>query len=322
MATVYRARDLKHERNVAIKVLHPELSKFGYNPERFLREIRLVAGLTHPHILPLHDSSESDSLLFFVMPLVDGDSLRARLRSQRLLPIDEALWIARVVAAALDYAHRNDVLHRDIKPENILFQEGQPLVTDFGVGRAISACCDDFTDVGLAVGTPEYMSPEQASADETIDGRSDQYALACVLCEMLTGRPPFTGSTLQETVAQQITHEAQPLRQIRPDVPAAVEAAITKAMAKNPTDRFATAAAFGEAIEPPGTVAQLQQERAVSQLPRDGTIAVLPFVNTSKDSETQYLSDGVTDELIYALAKVNGLQVVSPPPTSVVPWPM
>jgi serine/threonine-protein kinase len=311
MATVYRARDLKHERNVAVKVLHPELSTSGYNPERFLREVRLVAGLTHPHILPLHDSGECDKLLFFVMPLVDGDSLRARLRFHRRLPIHEALWIARVVAAALDYAHRNDVLHRDIKPENILFQEGQPLVTDFGVGRAISACCDDLTEMGLAVGTPEYMSPEQASADETIDGRSDQYGLACVLYEMLAGRPPFSGSTLQETIALHATQEVQPLQSIRPDVPSAIDAAIAKALAKNPGDRFATAAAFGEAIEPSGAVAELPPEPAASQLLRDGAIAVLPFVNNNRDSDTEYLSDGVTDELINALVNVDGLQVVS-----------
>ncbi|UCD24628.1 MAG: protein kinase [Gemmatimonadota bacterium] len=311
MATVYRARDIKHEREVAIKVLNPELSRSGYHPERFLREIRLVAGLTHPHILPLHDSGERDGLLFFVMPLVDGDSLRTRLRARGQLDIDEALWIGRVVAAALDYAHRKDVLHRDIKPENILFQEGQPLVADFGVGRAISDCCDEFTEVGFAVGTPEYMSPEQATAEESIDGRSDQYALACMLYEMLVGHPPFTGSTIQETIAQHVSHEAQPLRSIRPDVPSAIGEAIAKALAKDPVDRFATAAAFGEAIEPPSKSLRLQREPAASQLPRDGTIAVIPFVNSSNESETQYLSDGITDELIYTLAKVKGLQVVS-----------
>jgi serine/threonine protein kinase/Tfp pilus assembly protein PilF len=311
MATVYRAWDLKHERNVALKVLHPELAKSGYNPERFVREIRLVAGLTHPHILPLHDSDECDGLLFFVMPLVDGDSLRARLQYEGRLRLDEALWIARVVAAALDYAHRNDVLHRDIKPENILFQEGQPLVTDFGVGRAISACCDDFTEVGLAVGTPEYMSPEQANADDAIDGRSDQYALACVLYEMLAGRPPFSGSTLQETIALHATREVSPLQGIRPDVPVAIDAAIAKALAKDPADRFATTAAFGEAIEPPARVAELPPEPAASRIPRDGTIAVLPFVNMGIDSDAEYFSDGITDELINALVKVDGLQVVS-----------
>jgi serine/threonine-protein kinase len=311
MATVYRARDLKHERNVAVKVLRPELSKSAYNPERFLREIRLVASLTHPHILPLHDSGERAGLLFFVMPLVDGDSLRARLRTHPRLPVDEALWIARVVAAALDYAHRNDVLHRDIKPENILFQEGQPLVTDFGVGRAISTCCDELIEAGLAVGTPEYMSPEQASADETIDGRSDQYGLACVLYEMLAGRPPFSGSTLQETIALHATQEVQSLRAIRSDVPAAIDAAIAKALAKDPGARFATAAAFGESIEPSGTSPKRPPELAVSQLLRDGAIAVLPFVNTNQDGEMEYLSDGVTEELISALVKVDGLQVVS-----------
>lgn len=311
MATVYRAWDLKHERNVALKVLHPELAKSGYNPERFIREIRMVAGLTHPHILPLHDSGECDGLLFFVMPLVDGDSLRARLQYEGRLRLDEALWIARVVAAALDYAHRNDVLHRDIKPENILFQEGQPLVTDFGVGRAISACCDDYTEVGLAVGTPEYMSPEQANADDAIDGRSDQYALACVLYEMLAGRPPFFGSSLEQTLALHATQEVSPLQRIRPDVPAAIDAAIAKALAKDPADRFATAAAFGEAIEPPTRVAELPPEPAATRIPRDGTIAVLPFVNISNDSDVEYFSDGVTDELINALVKVDGLQVVS-----------
>jgi serine/threonine-protein kinase len=311
MATVYRARDLKHERNVAVKVLSPELSKTEYNSEGFVREIRMVASLTHPHILPLHDSGERDGFLFFVMPLVDGGSLRARLRSQRRLPVDEALWIAREVAGALDYAHRNDVLHRDIKPENILFQEGQPLVTDFGVGRAISACCDELAEAGFAVGTPEYMSPEQAIADETIDGRSDEYGLACVLYEMLAGHPPFSGSTIQETIARHAAQEVQPLQRIRPDVPSAVGDAINKALAKNPRDRFATAAAFGESIEPTGIATEESKKANGSQLLRDGAIAVLPFVNKSQDNELEYLSDGVTDELINALVNVDGLQVVS-----------
>ncbi|MFQ5551316.1 MAG: protein kinase, partial [Gemmatimonadales bacterium] len=310
MATVYLARDLKHDRNVALKVLRPELAA-SLGPDRFLREIRFVASLTHPQILPLHDSDECDGFLYYVMPFVEGGSLRSHMDREGRLPVDEALSIARAVTAALDHAHRRDVLHRDIKPENILLQEGQPLVADFGVARAISECCDDLTGVGMTVGTPAYMSPEQAAADEVLDGRSDLYALACVVYEMLTGEPPFAGVGPQQTMARHATEAARPIRMLRADVPAPVEAVLAKALAKDPAHRHAYAREFGEAL----AVAALQGDPGATDVTapsiREHAIAVLPLVNASPEPENEYFSDGVTDELINALAQVEGLRVAS-----------
>jgi serine/threonine-protein kinase len=309
MGTVFLAEDLKHDRHVAIKVLHPELASHGYHPERFLREIKTVAGLTHPNILPLHDSGERGGFLFFVMPFVEGESLRRRLIRDRQLGIDEAIRITRTVAGALDYAHKNDVLHRDIKPENILFQEGQPLVADFGVSRAISECCDDLGEAGAVVGTPEYVSPEQASAEDELDGRSDVYSLACVLYEMLAGGPPFGGSDVREILARQVAEAAPPVRSARAEVPGAVGRVLGKALEKDPAERYATAADFRDAL---GEALSQPEHPAFAPARRDATIiAVLPFVNASSDPDSEYLSDGITDELINALTKVDGLQVVS-----------
>jgi serine/threonine-protein kinase len=193
MATVFLAQDLKHDRKVALKVLHPELAA-TLGPERFLREIRVAARLNHPHIVPLHDSDKAGDLLFYVMPYVDGESLRAKLVREGRLALDDALNIARGVASALDYAHRQGVVHRDIKPENVMMHEGEALVTDFGIAKAVRAAgAESITQTGLAIGTPTYMSPEQASGEKDPDGRSDVYSLGCVLFEMLTGQPPFTG---------------------------------------------------------------------------------------------------------------------------------
>jgi serine/threonine-protein kinase len=307
MATVYLATDRKHERQVAIKVLHPDLVSHGYHPERFLREIRIIASLTHPQILPLHDSDECEGFLYYIMPFVAGGSLRHRLERDAPLPVDDTIVIARAVAAALDYAHRHDVLHRDIKPENILFNEGQPVIADFGVARAISICCDDLTAAGIAIGTPAYMSPEQATGDENLDARSDLYALACVVYEMLTGTPPFTGANARQTMARQALEPPPSVRAPRPDVPPGVEGAILRALAKDPEDRFPTTVEFAEALSAPTSGA----EHLFPAPDARRTIAVLPFVNASPDPENEYLSDGITDELINALAKVEGLHIAS-----------
>ena len=249
MATVYLAHDLKHERDVAIKVLHPDLGA-ALGGERFLSEIRTTARLQHPHILPLLDSGEADGLLYYVMPLVTGETLRARLEREKLLPIDDSVLIAREVADALGYAHSLGVIHRDIKPENILLQGGHALVADFGIALAVqSAGGSRMTQTGLSLGTPQYMSPEQAMGERTIDARSDIYALGAVLYEMLTGDPPFTGSTVQAIVAKVLTERPTAPRAVRDTVPAHVERAVLTALAKLPADRFASARAFIDAME-------------------------------------------------------------------------
>jgi serine/threonine-protein kinase len=309
MAVVYLAEDLKHARKVAIKVLVPSGVSPSYEPQRFLREIRIAARLSHPQILPVHDSGECDGFLYFVMPYAGCDTLRDRLQREGPLPIDVALRIARAVGAALSYAHRHNVIHRDIKPENILLQEGEPVVADFGVATAISAAAGDsiyITDRGFAVGTPAYMSPEQASAERDLDGRSDLYSLACVLFEMLTGQPPFSGSGARATMARHAIEPPPSIRSLRPTVPVAVELALTRALAKAPEDRFPGIADFCEALATPATVTV-----AVASEPEVRAIAVLPFVNASADPENEYFSDGMTDELITALTKVEGLRVAS-----------
>jgi tetratricopeptide (TPR) repeat protein/tRNA A-37 threonylcarbamoyl transferase component Bud32 len=247
MATIYLAQDLKHARQVALKVLHPEIAA-GLGPERFLREIRLTARLQHPHILPVFDSDASVARLWYTMPYVRGESLRDRLRRERRLPLEPALEIARQVALALDYAHREGAVHRDIKPENILLSDGQALVADFGVARAIgSAGEEQLTATGLAIGTPAYMSPEQACGGE-VDGRTDVYALGCMLYEMLAGEPPFTGPTPQAIIAKRFAQPAPSLGVLYPGVPPGVEDAIRTALATAPDDRFPTAAAFARAL--------------------------------------------------------------------------
>ncbi len=255
MATVFLAQDLKHHRQVAVKVLRPELSS-ALGPERFLREIETTANLRHPHILPLYDSGEADGLLFYVMPFVEGESLRDRLQRDKQLPIDDALRITREVADALSYAHSKGVIHRDIKPENILLESGHAVVADFGIAKAISAAGgQSLTRTGMSIGTPQYMSPEQAAGEGDLDGRSDLYSLACVLYEMLAGQPPFSGATAESLVHQHLVVDARPITQLRPAVPPAVADVLTRALAKNPADRFSPAAHFATVLSWAGTAA-------------------------------------------------------------------
>jgi serine/threonine protein kinase/Tol biopolymer transport system component len=248
MATVYLAEDLKHNRQVAVKVLKPELSAV-VGPERFLAEIETTANLQHPNILPLFDSGEADGLLFYVMPFVEGESLRERLDREKQLPVDEAIRIAGDVAEALQAAHEQGVIHRDIKPANILLSRGKPLVADFGIALAVSAAGGSrLTETGLSLGTPHYISPEQASADQDPSMASDVYSLGCVLYEMFVGEPPHTGSSAQQILTKIVLDEARPLRELRKTVPLNVEAAVATALEKLPADRFGSATAFGEAL--------------------------------------------------------------------------
>ncbi|MGD8868168.1 MAG: protein kinase [Gemmatimonadales bacterium] len=249
MATVYLAEDLKHQRKVAVKVLRPELSA-AIGHERFLREITTTANLRHPHILPVYDSGEAGGHVFYIMPFAEGESLRERLEREKQLPLDDALRIAREVADALSYAHSRGVIHRDIKPENILLESGHAVVADFGIARAIDAARgDQLTKSGVAIGTPTYMSPEQAAGDRELDGRSDLYALGCVLYEMLAGQPPFAGPTIEALVRQHLLVEAPPVTNLRPAVPAGVAVALQRALAKAPADRFNPVAQFAEALQ-------------------------------------------------------------------------
>src|SRR2546427_763078 len=251
MATVFLAHDLKHGRPVAIKVLHPELAA-AVGTTRFLREIGFAAQLHHPHIVPLHDSGEQDGLPYFVRPYVEGESLRDRLEREPQLPVPEALRIADDVAKALGYAHTLGVVHRDIKPENILLENGHALVADFGIARAISAAGSDrLTETGIALGTPAYMSPEQAVENGPIDGRADLYALGCVVYEMLAGTPPFTGPTAQAVLARHAVDPVAPIRTVRETVPRGVEQAVLKALAKVPADRYAGPPEVAQALNQP-----------------------------------------------------------------------
>lgn len=251
MATVFLARDVKHDRHVALKVLRPELGAV-LGVERFLSEIKVTAHLQHPHLLPLFDSGEVDGLFFYVMPFVEGESLRARLDAEHQLPMEEALRITRAVASALEYAHKQGVIHRDLKPENILLQHGEPVVSDFGIALAVSkAGGARVTQTGLSLGTPQYMSPEQATGDRVVDARSDIYSLAAVLYEMLVGEPPHAGKTAQAIMARVLTEKTQSTRLMRDTVPEHVDAAVLKALAKLPADRFASAAEFAAALKSP-----------------------------------------------------------------------
>ena len=250
MATVYLAHDIKHDRKVAIKVLRPELAAV-IGAERFLAEIRTTANLQHPHILPLHDSGDADGVLFYVMPFVEGVSLRDRISREHQLPLGDAVRIAGEVADALQYAHEHGVIHRDIKPENILLHGGHALVADFGIALAVSTAGTRMTETGMSLGTPHYMSPEQAMGEREISARSDVYALGAVTYEMLVGEPPFTGPTAQAIIAKVVTESPRPLTTQRHTIPPHVEAAVLMALEKLPADRFETAKAFAAALNTP-----------------------------------------------------------------------
>jgi TolB-like protein/tRNA A-37 threonylcarbamoyl transferase component Bud32 len=311
MATVYLAEDLKHDRKVALKVLRPEIA-FEIGAERFLREIKLAARLTHPHILPLYDSGEAADLLFYVMPNMEGNSLRERIAREGQLPLGDALRITRQVASALDYAHRHGVIHRDVKPENILLHEGAAMVADFGIGKALSTQEGAITQTGIAVGTPAYMSPEQATGERDVDGRSDLYSLGCVLYEMLVGEQPFTGPTAQAVITKRFVAPIPMVSHTR-DVPDGVDRTVSRALARTPVDRFPSAAELVAALdliqsEGPATPAG---GRPAAMPPPRKSIAVLPLANMSADPENEYFSDGMTEEIINVLAKVPGMQVAS-----------
>jgi serine/threonine protein kinase/tetratricopeptide (TPR) repeat protein len=299
MAVVFLAEDLKHRRRVAVKVLRPELAR-SIGSGRFFREIEIAAQLSHPHIVPLFDSGEAGSFLYFVMPFIEGETLRDRLTREKQLPVDDALRITRGVADALGYAHGLGIVHRDIKPENILLQAGHPVVSDFGIASALQAATrDKLTDPGFAVGTPEYMSPEQ-SVGESVDARSDVYSLGCALYEMLAGNPPFTGATAQAIQARKILDTVPRLRTVRELVPEGVEQAIRTALAKAPADRYASAADFVAALDRP----------AVTRAPAR-SVAVLPFLSLSGDPENEYFADGITEDVIAQLSKIRSLKVIS-----------
>ena len=348
MARVYLARDLKHDRLIALKVLRPDLAA-TLGPERFLLEIKLAAQLQHPHILPVHDSGDAGGCLWFTMPYVEGETLRDRLRREQVLPIEDALRISAQIARALDYAHRRGIIHRDIKPENILLNsEGDALVADFGVARALSrsGANDQLTETGLLVGTPAYMSPEQASGERQLDGRSDIYSLGAVLFEALAGEPAFSGPNAHAIMAKRFSGEVPRVRLIRPAIPEHLDQILAKAMAQMPEDRFATAGQFASALNtqslpaaatsvishPKGRTVKLRRGYLLGAVilllavlagllvwsgpgssglnagPK--RLAVLPFDNLGQP-EREYFADGVADEIATQLAGVPGLAVTS-----------
>jgi TolB-like protein len=340
MATVYLARDLKHDRDVALKMLRPELAAV-LGAERFLQEIRISARLDHPHILTLIDSGESDGFVWYVLPYVRGESLRSKLTREKYLSIEEAVRIATQVASALDYAHRHGVVHRDIKPENILLHEGEAVVADFGIALAVrEAGGARLTETGLSLGTPQYMSPEQATGAQELDARSDVYSLGAVVYEMLAGEPPHTGPTVQAVIAKLLTERPTRIRTVRDTVSEGIDTAVAKALAKVPADRFAGAAEFASALAAPQTGSNLSQRRyrriaaglsgalvlaavaavwhpwrhavrAIAPGADVASVAVLPFDNLTGNPGDQYLSDGMTEEVIGQLARVPGLKVIS-----------
>jgi len=273
MGIVYVAHDLRHDRKVALKVVRPEIAA-SVGGERFLREIRIEAGLNHPHILSVYDSGEADGFLFCVMPFIQGESLRSKLDREGQLPADEAVRICREIADALSFAHGQGIIHRDVKPANILLEAGHAVLADFGLAKALSAAGDqELTRAGFAVGTPAYASPEQAGGEASVDGRSDLYSLGCVLYEMLAGQPPFVGPTADSVVRQHLALEVSSVRVLRPGVSAATDEILQKALAKAPADRFQTADEFIRAVD-----AAISGEWKAAQPPRISLSAETPTV--------------------------------------------
>jgi serine/threonine protein kinase/tetratricopeptide (TPR) repeat protein len=313
MAKVYLAHDLKYQRSVAVKVLLPELTE-SVGAARFLHEIQIAARLHHPHILPLYDSDEAQGFLYYVMPFIDGETLRERLARERQLPVADALQIAREVADALSYAHKTGVVHRDIKPGNILLEAGHAMVADFGIARAVGvAASQPLTGPRQVIGTPAYMSPEQTEGSEYLDGRSDIYSLGCVLFEMLVGESPFNGTTLESVIARRFTNPVPSPRAFRELVPEAIDVAVKRALARLPADRFVSAAQFAEALATPVTaaIAVGAAQAMVQEVSAAKSVAVLPFENMSTDPENEYFSDGITDDIIAQLSKISALKVIS-----------
>ena len=300
MATVYLADDLRHHRKVAIKVLRPELAS-SIGAGRFEREVAVAARLNHPHIVALYDSGQAAGQLYYVMPWIRGESLRQRLDREPQLPVTEALTIIRQAASALTHAHQQGLVHRDIKPENILLYEGEAMVADFGIALVADASTDGrLTTAGMALGTPYYMSPEQAAGEQALDARSDIYSLACVLFELLAGEPPFTGPTAQAIIARRFSGTVPSVRRLRPAAPAGVDAALQRAMSSAPSARFASCAEFVQAFDDPAAAP-----------PRARSVAVLPFLNLSRDSENEFFADGITEDVIAQLSKIRNLKVIS-----------
>ena len=303
MATVYLAEDLRHKRNVALKVLKPELAAV-VGAERFLAEIETTAGLQHPHILPLFDSGEADGFLFYVMPYIEGQTLQQRLEEERRLNVEEAVRIASDVAEALQAAHDAGVIHRDVKPANILLSRGRALVADFGIARVAASGADRITQTGMSIGTAGYMSPEQAIGERDVDHRADVYSLGCVLYEMLAGELPYSAPTLMGMLTRQATEPVPSVRKVRPEVPGSLDRAVARALATDRAGRFATVSAFAAAFAGDSTVSLDTREQPKA-------VVILPFVNRSGDAENEYFSDGLTEEVIADLSGIPVLRVIS-----------
>lgn len=315
MSRVFVVQDVALERRIVVKVLPREMAA-AVNVERFRREIQVAASLVHPHIVPLLSAGEARGIPYYTMPFVDGESLGVRLLRETRLTLPVAVRLATGIASALDYAHRRGIVHRDIKPDNILVHDGHALVTDFGIARAISeaATGTSLTDAGLVLGSPTYMSPEQITGVRDLDGRSDVYALGCVLYEMIAGTPPFTGPTAQAVLIRHLNDPAPSVRAMCPEAPESIDRIVATALAKDPSQRFSTAAAMARALEPPhdGSVTAAPRPRLRrAEDPRHRFVAVLPFRNMSAAEENEYFSDGITEDIIAQLSKIRGLSVVS-----------
>jgi serine/threonine-protein kinase len=310
MATVFLAEDLRHRRRVAIKVMKPAVAQ-SIGAERFLREIEIAARLQHPHIVPVFDSGSAGGELYYVMPLVEGESLRDRLSREGPLPVAEAVRLITEVAGALDYAHAEGILHRDLKPENILLSRGHALLADFGIARAAGEGDGRLTQTGMSLGTPVYMSPEQSTGERELGPPSDVYGLGSILFELLAGEPPFTGATYEAILVKRFTQDAPRARARRADVPAHVDAAVARALLRDPAARFGTARAFVDALAASSAPTVVVTPATTPPAPVARGIVVLPFENRSPDPDNEFFADGLTEEIITDLGKVRALGVIS-----------